>query len=204
LRARLPIAVFIIQSILFLAHFVLYVTWMFFWGTPDFSRALEVQATLAFLSISFVGASILAYKYFNPIVRAAYIIAAVWLGLVNFFVLAACACWIVYGAPLLFGVHLERRTLAGVCFGLGLLAGVCAVVNSAWTRVVPVTVKLPNLPAVWRGRTAALVCDLHLGHVRNAGFLRRIVKKLSRLSPDILFIPGDLYDGTAADLPRLV
>ncbi len=73
------------------------------------------------------------------------------------------------------------------------------VVNASWTRVVRVTVKLPNLPAAWRGRTAALVSDLHLGHVRNASFLRRVVRKLSRLSPDILFIPGDMFDGTTVD-----
>jgi predicted MPP superfamily phosphohydrolase len=76
-------------------------------------------------------------------------------------------------------------------------------VNAAWTRVVRVSVKLPNLPEAWRGRTAALVSDLHLGHVRNTGFLRRIVRKLSQLRPDVLFIPGDLYDGTATNLSRL-
>ena len=81
--------------------------------------------------------------------------------------------------------------------------GLCAIVNAAWTRIVRVTVRLPNLPAAWRGRTAALVSDLHLGHVRNAGFLRRIVRKLSRLHPDVLFIPGDMYDGTAVDLEPL-
>ena len=130
-------------------------------------------------------------------------LASVWLGLVSFFFLAACASWIVYGVPLLFGVHVEKHALAAVCFGLGLLAGICAIVNAAWTRVVRVTVKLPNLPAAWRGRTAAVVSDLHLGHVRNTGFLRRIVRKLSQLHPDVLFIPGDLYDGTTVDLPRL-
>ena len=145
----------------------------------------------------------LAHHYFNPLVRAVYTVASVWLGFVSFFFLAACACWIVYGVPLLFGVHVEKRALAAVCFGLGLLAGIAAIVNAAWTRVVRVTVKLPNLPAAWRGRTAALVSDLHLGHVRNTGFLRRIVRKLSQLQPDVLFIPGDLYDGTAVDLARL-
>jgi len=44
---------------------------------------------------------------------------------------------------------------------------------------------------------------LHLGHVRNIGFLRRIVRKLSQLRPDVLFIPGDMYDGTALDLAPL-
>src|SRR5216683_5264398 len=203
-RARIPIAVSIIQAFLFLVHLAIYATWMFFWGAPNFSRAEELRIALAILSVSFVAASLLAHRYFNPLVRAVYTIASVWLGLVSFFFLAACACWIVYGVPLLFGVHLEKHAVAAVCFGLGLLAGLYATVNAAWIRVVRITVKLPNLPAAWRGRTAALVSDLHLGHERNSGFLRRIVRKLSQLRPDVLFIPGDMYDGTAVDLARLV
>jgi predicted MPP superfamily phosphohydrolase len=77
------------------------------------------------------------------------------------------------------------------------------MVNAAWARVVRVTVKLPNLPEAWRGRTAAVVSDLHLGHVRNTWFLRRILRKLSQLRPDVLFIPGDMYDGTTANLEEL-
>jgi predicted MPP superfamily phosphohydrolase len=202
-RARIPIAVSIIQAFLFLVHIALYATWTFFWGVQDSSRVAELRIALAILSVSFVAASLLAHQYFNPLVRAAYTIASVWLGFLSFFFLAACACWIVYGVPLLFGVRVEKHALAAVCFGLALLAGIAAIVNAAWTRGVRVTVKLPNLPAAWRGRTAALVSDLHLGHVRNAGFLRRIVRKLSQLHPDVLFIPGDLYDGTAVDLARL-
>jgi predicted MPP superfamily phosphohydrolase len=202
-RARIPLAVSIIQAFLFLVHIAIYTTWTFFWGTPNYSHAVELRTTLAILSVSFVAASLLAHGYFNLLVRVIYTVASMWLGLVNFFVLASCACWIVYGVPLLFGVHVDKRALAAVCFGLGLLVGMAAVVNAAWTRVVRVTVKLPNLPAAWRGRTAALVSDLHLGHVRNTGFLRRIVRKLSQLHPDVLFIPGDLYDGTEVNLEQL-
>jgi predicted MPP superfamily phosphohydrolase len=202
-RSRIPVAVAIIQSFLFLIHIAIYATWTYFWGTLEYSSAAGLRITLAVLSVSFVGASLLAHRYFNPLVRAAYTIASVWLGFVNFLFLAACACWIIYGAPLLFGVHLEKRTVAAVCFGLGLLAGIAAIINAAWARVVRITVKLPNLPAAWRGRTAAVVSDLHLGHIRNTGFLRRIIRKLSRLSPDVLFIPGDMFDGTAVDLEPL-
>ena len=66
-----------------------------------------------------------------------------------------------------------------------------------------VTIKLANLPDSWRGRTAALVSDTHLGHVRNRRFLRRIVALLTRLRPDVVFIAGDVYDGTRADADRL-
>jgi predicted MPP superfamily phosphohydrolase len=204
-RANLPIAGFvvIVQAILVLVHVAIYVTWSFFWGLEDSSRAAGLPIALAVLSVSFVAASLLAHRYFNPLVRIGYTIAAVWLGLVNFFFLAAVAAWIIYGAPRLFGVHLDKRAIAAVCFGFGLLAGIYGLVNAAWTRVVRVSVKLPNLPNTWRGRTAAVVSDLHLGHVRNVGFLRRIVRKLSELHADVLFIPGDLFDGTAVDANQL-
>jgi predicted MPP superfamily phosphohydrolase len=204
-RARPPIAGFValVQAFLFAVHIALYATWSYFWDLADSPHAAQFQIAVAALSVSFVGASLLAHRYFNPVVRAIYTLASLWLGLVNFFFLAACACWVAYGVPLLFGVRLERHAVAAVCFGLGLLAGICAVVNAAWTRVVRVTVKLPNLPAAWRGRTAALISDLHLGHVRNVGFLRRILRKLSWLRPDALFIAGDLFDGTDVDLAPL-
>jgi len=203
-RTRPPIAgfVLIIQAILILIHVALYATWTFFWGAPA-SGSAALPATLGLLSISFVASSLAAHRYFNPVVRAVYTISAVWLGFVNFFFLAAIASWIVYGVPLLFGVTLDRRAIAAVCFGLGLLAGIYAIINASRTRVVRISVKLPNLPDTWRGRRAAVVSDLHLGHVRSAGFLRRILRKLSTLQPDVLFIPGDLFDGTPVDFDRL-
>lgn len=177
---------------------------MFFWGPLDPSHTLELGIALAFLSISFVAATILARTYFNWPLRVFYTISAVWLGMVSFFFLATCPCWIVYAVPRLFGVHLERRPLAIFMFGIAFLFGVYAIVNAGYTRVNRISIKLPNLPASWRGRTAALVSDLHLGHVRYLGFLRRIVATLARLRPDAVFIPGDLFDGTALDLDRLV
>src|SRR6202521_4853999 len=90
-----------------------------------------------------------------------------------------------------------------VLFALALLASLYGIVNAAWTRVRRVSVKLPNLPESWRGRVAALVTDTHLGHVRGSRFMRRIVTTLTRLRPDIVFIAGDMYDGTVARVREL-
>jgi uncharacterized protein len=137
------------------------------------------------------------------LVRALYTISAVWLGVASFSFLAACACWALYAGASLLGLHPDRRILAAVLFGLALLASSYGLVNAAWTRVKRITVKLPNLPESWRGRVAALVSDTHLGHVRGYGFMKRIVAMLSRLQPDIVFIAGDMYDGTAAKVNAL-
>lgn len=203
MRARISTFIAIVQSVLLLVHLAIYATWTFFLGPFDSIQRLELRVALAILSVSFVAASLLARLYSNWMVRAVYTVAAVWLGLVNFFFLAVCACWIIYIVPALFGIYLQRMILGIVVFGIAALLARYSVINAMRTRVTRISIKLPNLPPSWRGRTAALVSDLHLGHIRNQGFLRRIVKMLTRLQPDILFISGDLFDGTEIDAARL-
>jgi uncharacterized protein len=144
-----------------------------------------------------------AWRFSSLAARAYYAVAAVWTGLLIYFVLAASACWAIDGIMHIAGFSLDPRRLAEGLFGLALLAGLYGIANANWIRIRQITVPLANLPAAWHGRVAALVSDLHLGHLRNQGFARRVAQKLSRPAPDIVFIAGDLYDGTAADLDGL-
>jgi hypothetical protein len=136
---------------------------------------------------------------FNPAVRILYRIAAVWLGIVSFLFFAAGASWIFYGVLRLAGVDSKFHQIVEILYSAAVLSGLTGVLNAGWTRIRRITVRLENLPDTWRGRTAALVSDVHLGHVRNRGFLRRIVAKVMREKPDAVFLAGDLYDGTAID-----
>jgi predicted MPP superfamily phosphohydrolase len=199
LRARIAGFVVTIQSILFLAHWFVYRTWTVFRADSNPSRITTLQVALVVLSVSFVAASLFAYRYSNLFVRLFYRIAATWLGFFNFFFLAACLCWMIYLGGGMLGLHLGRPIIADTMFGLAVLASVYGLVNARWVRVKKITVKLPNLPISWRGRVAALVSDVHLGHVNGSRFMQRIVAMLRRLQPDIVFVTGDLYDGTKVD-----
>jgi predicted MPP superfamily phosphohydrolase len=48
------------------------------------------------------------------------------------------------------------------------------------------------------------VSDTHLGQVRNHGFAREIAAMVQRLRPDFVFIGGDLYDGEAVDVDKVI
>jgi uncharacterized protein len=196
-RIVLFIAVF--QTILFLAHGFLYETWNFFWRAPDPPGISPLQLALALLSVSFLAASLLAFRYNNVLLRWFYTASAVWLGALSFVFIATCCCWVVYGVARLAGANVDGRLLVLAFLGAAAAVSACGVINAAWTRVRRITVKLPNLPASWRGRKAALISDLHLGHVRNVGFARRMTAAINRLKPDVVWIAGDLYDGTAVD-----
>jgi predicted MPP superfamily phosphohydrolase len=202
LNQRLLRFIGIVQTVLFAGHFLLYQTWMFASPSRHTPAALWTALVLAVLSISFVTASVLAFKYTNAFVRALYKVAAVWIGLLSFLFFACIAAWLVFlvSLPMRFALNFHR--LVEYLFAAALLAGLAAVVNASLTRTTRIRIRLPNLPHSWRGRTAALVSDLHLGHVRNARFLRRMIAKITRQKPDAVFIAGDFYDGTAIDARR--
>lgn len=185
----------VVQAVLFLTHLFLYQTWTF--SSAD--GPLWLKLSLGVLSVSFLIASLLAWRYANRLVRAIYKVAAVWLGLLSFLFIAAIFSWALFGVVWLVGSTVNFHTLAQVLFSAAAAAGIYGVCNAGYTRITRTTVRLANLPEAWRGRKAALISDLHLGHVRNGSFLRRIVSHVLKEKPDAIFIAGDLYDGTAID-----
>jgi uncharacterized protein len=189
----------VIQFILFLTHFFLYKTWTFAQKAPSRTEHLWLAAVLGVLSISFVVASVLAFSHTNAPLRALYRAAAVWMGLLSFLFLAAVFSWIIFAIAALIGAHLNFHALVQVLFAVGIIVGSFGLFNAGWTRITRIRVRLENLPDAWRGRKAALLSDVHLGHVRNGNFLRRLIAKILREEPDLIFIAGDLFDGTAID-----
>ena len=205
-RRRIRISGFIttIQCILFLVHLLLYETFVFFWPGLNGRQIVWLGIATLGLSVSFVAASLLAYRRWKVWVRMFYRIAAVWLGIVNFFFLAACASWMACAIAWLAKAPVTRPQIAELAFGIATAAAVYGLLTARWVRVKRMMVRLPNLPASWRGRVAAVISDIHLGHVNGPGFLRRIVRKMAKLKPDVVFVPGDLYDGTHVDLDEVV
>jgi len=201
LRSRLFVFISIVQAILFLAHWFVYATAVHFWG--GLAASLTVKLAFVLLSVSFVAASLRGWYSYGPLVRMFYFVSAIWLGFASFFLLASVASWIVAGLSALAGLGWRPALIADAAFGAAIMASLYGILNATFPRVTRITIALPGLPPQWRGRTAALVSDLHLGHVRNVRFVRRVVNKLLALQPDIVLVAGDLYDGVAGDFEKL-
>jgi uncharacterized protein len=202
-RARIVVFIAIVQSILFLGHFAVYRTWIDLWGVPRAPVLLALRETFSLLSVSFIAASLVAFRFSNLFARIFYRIAATWLGFLNFFLCSAFLSAVVSGLTRLTGWRTSGRLVVAILFGLAAVVSIYGIFNAGRIRIKRVNVKLPNLPQAWRGRTAALVSDLHLGHVRGYGFSSRIVALLAKLCPHIIFIAGDFYDGTRVDANRV-
>jgi len=190
----------IVQGLLFLAHALVFETVNYFWGKPHLPYLLEF---FILVSISFVPASLLVWRYTHFFAWLFYRIAAVWLGCLSFFFWASVLCWAIYAVAHIFEIHVPHRVLLMVLFGTAAIASLVAFANASWLRVTRISVQLPNLPQTWKNRVAVLAGDLHLGPVRGYCFARRVVELAAQLKPDVVFLTGDFYDGTAVDAARM-
>jgi uncharacterized protein len=186
----------IVQFVLLLAHYFLYQTWPF---RHSPAHAGWLQAGLGVLSVSFVAASILAFSYTSVPVRALYRASAVWMGFLSFLFLAAVSAWLLLGIASAVKISLNFHRTVEVLFTIAMALGLYGLWNANWTRITRTRVRLENLPDTWRGRKAALITDVHLGHVHNRNFLQKLIAKVLHEEPDLVFIAGDLFDGTAID-----
>jgi predicted MPP superfamily phosphohydrolase len=208
LKAWPVLGIFIIEIILLLAHWFLYHTWIAFWGAPSLTTVLTLRIVLFVLAFSFIAAALLSFRFYNPLVAVLYRFAAVWLGFLNYLFLAACLTWLVWYVWLVSGLSTNpaatRPLIAGAFAAVAFLTGVYGMFNARRIRVRRIAISLPGLPESWHGRKAVLITDLHLGNINGVRFCRRIVALATGLHPDIVFIPGDLFDGTMANLDKLV
>jgi predicted MPP superfamily phosphohydrolase len=208
LKAWPVLGIAFIEFFLLSAHWFLYSTWVAFCGQPDTVTGPALRLALLVLSFSFVFAALIGFYFSNWLVRAIYQAAAVWLGFLNFFFWGACATWLAWWALELSRMDpnatRHRPAIAWFFLAGAFGVGVYGLLNAGRVRVRRVPIHLSNLPPSWRGRRALVVSDLHLGHVNGAGLSRRIANFATQLKPDILFIPGDFFDGTKTDSDRLV
>jgi predicted MPP superfamily phosphohydrolase len=206
LKAWPVVGICVIQSLLLLAHWFIFHTLVSFWGPMSAGTTLALRAVLFALGLSFVVAALLSFRFANPVVIFIYRIAATWLGFLNFFFFASCFCWAAWYCVLLTGAADPgrlRAPIAVVLFSAAVAIGIYGMFNAYWVRVRRLTVKLPGLPEAWKGRTALVVSDMHLGHINRLRFCQKIVARAVTLKPDIVFMPGDLFDGGRIEAERI-
>jgi uncharacterized protein len=199
------LGIVLIQAILCLGHWLLYVTAVSFWPLEAETRHL-LAIVLAALSFSFVAATLPSFRWTNALVGICYTLASSWMGVLNFLTWAACLCWLI-ALPIHWidaaNEAQARMWVADALLALALMASLYGFVNARRIRERSLTIELPNLPDAWRGRKALMLSDLHLGHVNGAGFARRIAGIARRLNPEMIFIAGDLYDGSKVNPAKL-
>jgi predicted MPP superfamily phosphohydrolase len=208
LKAWPFLAVAVIQALLLAAHWFLFRTAVAFLPGLSSVEVHLLRVSLLILAFSFIVAAMVGFRYSNLLVRVLYRIASIWLGFLSFFFWAACFCrvagFFLGLTPLAADLPLLRPVIASALFSLAILVGLYGMANARRVRVRRVPIPMSGLPPAWRGRRALVLSDLHLGNVCNIGFARRMAVLAAGLEPEIVLIPGDLFDGSMADPDRLL
>ena len=188
---------FVTQAIITLGHALLSSALTYFF--PFFAvHEDSLLTTLILLSVSFLVLSLLEFNVESPILRYSYILSAIWIPTWFYLLLASFLS--------LIGSFIFPKSsvgLAATIYSCALALSLYGVINARVIRVTNLPIKLPNLPELWKGKTAVMVSDLHLGHVLRYGFAGRVIAKINHLRPDIVFIPGDFFDGVKTNFVDL-
>ncbi|MCL5666153.1 MAG: metallophosphoesterase [Patescibacteria group bacterium] len=197
------IFIFTTQILLFLLHFFLYKSMVRFLGVVNPAYLGALRIILGLLSVSFMAASLAAFRYFNAATRAGYALAAGWLGMVYSLLLASALLWLVFAVTKIFNLPVNFRLFGSVLYGAAIVISVYGFFNAAHPRIKTIEITLPNLPPSWQGKTAVWVSDMHYGQIWNAGTAQKTANAVKNLKPDIVFLGGDFFDGTAANYNQL-
>ncbi len=187
--------IFVVELILAAGHLFVYktTTSLVIFSHPGTLYA--VRGIFVFLSLSFVAASLIAFRYYNRLSRAFYVFAAAWLGFLWY---AIMACVVFFVSVGLFGVMPPSRgevIYAEILACVAVAAAGYGLYHAARTKVTRYSVAVPHLPPAWRGKRAVLLADFHLGQVRGEKFAARIVSQVNALNADIILVAGDVFDG---------
>jgi predicted MPP superfamily phosphohydrolase len=118
-----------------------------------------------------------------------YALAASWVG-VSFFLLWGI---IIYQVLDLF-YEIPPMGAGAVIVTLTALVSGYSIYNAFRLKIKESDIFIPGLNSEIR---VVQLSDVHLGPIRNHSFLEKVVAKCNKLKPDVVFITGDLFDGSS-------
>ncbi len=80
----------------------------------------------------------------------------------------------------------------GLALAGGMLAGYASCVEPHWVEITRLELTLPRLPSALDGITLAHLSDIHMGRFMSGRKMRRFVRAINELHPDLVVVTGDM------------
>jgi len=151
--------------------------------------SMTVYSLIFLFALSYPAASILERTISHVITRVFYAIASAWMG-ISFFIIILLLSYEVLN----FIINIPSFTAGISIIVIASVISAYAIVNSLYFEIKEVKIYIANLKKDIR---IVQLSDMHIGSIRNSGFIKKIVEKTNALNPDIVLITGDTADGSA-------
>lgn len=159
-----------------------------FWRLSGMLGFTKSYAILAVLTVSYPLAALLEKTAHNFITRIFYALSSVWVGIL-FFLFSAL---IIYEVVRLFNP--DARTAGILIIAIVCVLTIISIANALFVNIRHIEMTVEGLETPLE---IVHLSDIHVGTIRNSRYLSKIVEKTNALDPDMVFITGDLFDGSA-------
>ncbi|MEI7765168.1 MAG: metallophosphoesterase [bacterium] len=154
------------------------------------NHRIILDTLLAFFSGGFMIMLLLERYYTNKAIRFFYLLTSIGMGFFVYFFIAS-----ILFISVNFFIKIQN-TVGILFFIFAIVISIYGIIHGKKIIVKKIQVSIPNIPDVWKGRKAVWMSDLHLGPINGVRFAEKVTKISNSLSPDLVFIGGDLYDGS--------
>ena len=166
---------------------------------------------MPFLALSFIGAQFLKRAFDNSVIDLFWLLGSLWLAAMLYILLSIALIDLVRLVLRGFGekpaaLYAHYGMVKFVLFwvitaGTGVLLAV-GYYNATHPTVNTVDVEIDKRAAGRDSLTIVMAADLHLGCINGRGALQRWVAAINDQHPDIVLLPGDVFDDNPASVAR--
>lgn len=169
--------------------------------TAGLIKSTKVEVILMSLGvifpIIFIITMVHSYKHFSLLNAWLNTISAVWLGIVLYIFIASLVVFVLIMINSYIGFQIPLQLISSILIVLTLSLVTFGIINAHNPRIVRWTIASEKLAPNWSNKKIVIISDVHLGTARGERFLKNIVRKIDAEKPDIVFILGDLIDGSS-------
>lgn len=197
MNIRFIIIATVLFLIVLLSEYVTYISL----HTAGIISSARVEVILMSLGIIFplifIFSMLYSYKHYSVFNSWLNTISSIWLGILLYVFIASVIVALLILLNYYFGFMIPVKIISGILIVLTLALITYGVINADNPRIVKWDVTSEKLSKDWSGKKIIMISDVHLGTMRGEGFLKKVVNKINKENPDIVFIVGDLIDGSS-------
>jgi predicted MPP superfamily phosphohydrolase len=150
---------------------------------------LIFYSLLILAAISYPVSAMIERVISNTLTRIFYTGASAWMG-ISFYLLTFMGIYLLTS----FFVKIPGELAGIILVVLTAVLSIYSLHNSLSLNVNEIEIPLKRLK---QDMKVVQLSDIHIGSIRNSSYLEKIVKKTNELNPEIVFITGDMVDGSA-------
>jgi predicted MPP superfamily phosphohydrolase len=204
MQSRIVLFVSLALLIFFGLHSLLYFLLLKVFSLKGKWGRIGLAGLLSCLALCFITAFIWSRSGDHTFLRWFYYSSVLWLGvLVNLLLILGAGLFLFTLLDWL-GIKPDRRTFGIYLLGLTTIYTAYGLYHATQIHINTLSVKIRNIPEKWQGRKIAQISDVHLGLINGAGLAERISDRINQQNVDLVFITGDLFDGTGDHLLETV